>query len=326
MQADLLHSFVKNPAAVIQANPSELKKLTDEFPYFQTAHLLLALSSKENDASLFQNSIKKAAIVSVSRKRLYDLLYKQNFKKQQKQQEINLTEKNSAVQTTEELPLIEAQKQEKAREEINIEKEPLLEKTLASEKSTEHKKPEFPGNEEIRQAELILQIEKEVEKEIVESFVEKQLLKTHETFKKENAPPPNSSFTGWLQWMKQNSDISVEGGTPLKPVQENQGLQKHTSEKTDLKKKHKQEILDRIIELNPGAIKLKQDTKFFVANQKAKESLAENEDLVTETLAKIYALQGNTAKAIRTYEILSLKFPNKSAYFASQIDYLKKNQ
>jgi hypothetical protein len=59
---------------------------------------------------------------------------------------------------------------------------------------------------------------------------------------------------------------------------------------------------------------------------KAKESLIENEHLVTETLAKIYALQGSVNKAVRAYEILSLKFPQKSAYFASLIQKLKNNQ
>ena len=40
---------------------------------------------------------------------------------------------------------------------------------------------------------------------------------------------------------------------------------------------------------------------------------------MTETLAKIYEEQKNYDKAIRAYRILSLKYPEKSAYFARQI-------
>ena len=57
----------------------------------------------------------------------------------------------------------------------------------------------------------------------------------------------------------------------------------------------------------------------------AKMSLAENEDFVTETLAKIYAQQGNIKKAISAYEKLSLKIPEKSNYFARLIQELKEN-
>ena len=48
------------------------------------------------------------------------------------------------------------------------------------------------------------------------------------------------------------------------------------------------------------------------------------ESLVTETLAKLYVEQENYDKAIQTYKILILKFPEKNSYFASAIKKLKK--
>ena len=64
--------------------------------------------------------------------------------------------------------------------------------------------------------------------------------------------------------------------------------------------------------------------EFFSPVKKAKESVDENKMPVSETLARIFELQGNIPKAIYVYEQLSLIFPKKKPYFASQINLLKK--
>jgi hypothetical protein len=64
--------------------------------------------------------------------------------------------------------------------------------------------------------------------------------------------------------------------------------------------------------------------EFFSPVKKAKESVDENKMPVSETLARIFELQGNLPKAIYVYEQLSLIFPKKKPYFASQINLLKK--
>lgn len=46
-------------------------------------------------------------------------------------------------------------------------------------------------------------------------------------------------------------------------------------------------------------------------------------DLVSETLAGIYAEQGYTERAIEIYNALSLQSPEKSAYFATLVEKLK---
>ncbi|MCI5054915.1 MAG: hypothetical protein MRY83_02335 [Flavobacteriales bacterium] len=70
----------------------------------------------------------------------------------------------------------------------------------------------------------------------------------------------------------------------------------------------------------------KQRKDFYSAEKMSKNSNMENEGFITETLAKLYIKQGYISKAIHAYEVLLLKNPEKKAYFASQIENLKKNK
>ena len=51
----------------------------------------------------------------------------------------------------------------------------------------------------------------------------------------------------------------------------------------------------------------------------AKDSVSFNSALMTETLAKVMEIQGKTERAIEIYSALSLKYPEKSSFFAAQI-------
>ena len=59
---------------------------------------------------------------------------------------------------------------------------------------------------------------------------------------------------------------------------------------------------------------------FFSPAEIAKSSLVENDELVTETLARVYLEQEHFEKAIDAYKKLSLKYPKKSRLFADQIN------
>ncbi len=52
--------------------------------------------------------------------------------------------------------------------------------------------------------------------------------------------------------------------------------------------------------------------------KQAISSISPQENLATEALAEILVKQGKTEQAIEMYEKLSLKYPEKSAYFATK--------
>lgn len=89
------------------------------------------------------------------------------------------------------------------------------------------------------------------------------------------------------------------------------------------KKQNPDEIVNLFLENKP---KIKNNTKqrFFNASENARKSIKENNDIITETLAKVYAKQEHFEKAILAYQKLSLKYPQKSSYFADQIKVIKK--
>jgi hypothetical protein len=58
----------------------------------------------------------------------------------------------------------------------------------------------------------------------------------------------------------------------------------------------------------------------------AKQSVTDDLNLASETLARIYVNQGNFLKAIKIYEVLSLKFPEKNRYFVTLIKETKQKQ
>jgi hypothetical protein len=88
------------------------------------------------------------------------------------------------------------------------------------------------------------------------------------------------------------------------------------------------DLIDRFIK-NPRPRVLQPDQSPVSERDVSQNSLREDDEYLTETLARIYVSQGYFLKAIQAFEKLSLKIPEKSVYFASQIEMvreLNKNQ
>ena len=76
-------------------------------------------------------------------------------------------------------------------------------------------------------------------------------------------------------------------------------------------------MIDKFIAAEPKIIPSK--AEFYSPFEQAKKSVTENDDIISETLAKIYFHQGNLLKARSSYEKLSLLHPEKRSYFAALI-------
>ena len=83
-------------------------------------------------------------------------------------------------------------------------------------------------------------------------------------------------------------------------------------------------IIDQFLKLNPRLntmqhVKMKQEPQedLSLRNSKIKKGIA------SESLANIFLNQGKVKKAIKIYEQLLLKYPEKKSYFAGQIEKLQ---
>jgi hypothetical protein len=300
MRGEELMRLIDNPALLKKEHVAPLEQLVNEFPYFQPAHLLLSLAAKKWDASVYQRSLKRTAIVATSRQQLYKLIHAES--------EIQVPEPSpetpkAGTTSPDELNILKAAElsvQDEAPAAIKKQK-PLLEESPAV-------------------------LETEIGRQAVSALVEKDLNKAAAAVTQSEAVPPAASFGEWLSLLKKNNgqDFKRTSERELQtemPPEEN--FPATNSGDSQEARRKKMAIIDKIIDTNPGLIRNREEPKFYKPENQAKESLLENEHLVTETLARIYALQGNTGKAIRAYQILSLKNPQKSAYFAALIQQLK---
>lgn len=117
----------------------------------------------------------------------------------------------------------------------------------------------------------------------------------------DNKTEESDDFFSWLK-------------KPVIANESNEPANNDTSEKTDL--------IDRFIKTNPSISRPQKD--FFIPETAAKKSEHMPDHLATETLAKVFLSQQKPNDAIRIYERLLLKFPEKKPYFAALIEKTRK--
>ena len=144
-------------------------------------------------------------------------------------------------------------------------------------------------------------------------LVKKEVKKSNQKTKELSLGTPFSftknesfSFNEWLQ-ISVKKPIDRKKTVPVKKVSD------------------KENIIDTFIQNNPKIEPIAKEKAINVAVNENKQ----DEALMTETLAKVYLEQKKYENAIQAFRILSLKYPEKSGFFADQIkrvEILQKNK
>ena len=129
--------------------------------------------------------------------------------------------------------------------------------------------------------------------------------------------------------ISENAEDSLIIGQPLAFVDEEEYSFSEWLSLSKIKKINRtpktntKQLIDNFIDKKISISKPKK-TDFFKPINVARESLIENESIITPTLAKVYLEQGYYDKAISAYTKLCLKYPEKNSLFANQIKLINK--
>lgn len=304
MDAQVFSSILRKPFLLKDYSSEELLQLSEKYPYASAIHSLIALKAhQENDGS-YEHYLHQAAIRVPDRKRLYHLIHSETNEDEMTilenvqfaKPESKVIESNKTIIPPLDIELPDAESLIKVSMPDEQEK-PVIkrkEETELAKEADEKQSLELPGADEAIEALKLIRDEKNLREPKVEEKAEEikrvKLPQSHE-----------HSFTEWLSFLKQSQSLKKESPV-LKEIQE-----------SDAKEE---------IEFTQNT-KLSEKDEATLA-QKAKASLSDDMEWVTETLAKIYELQKKYDKAEEAYKMLSLKYPDKKAYFVQRIENLKK--
>ncbi|MBX7204493.1 MAG: tetratricopeptide repeat-containing protein [Bacteroidia bacterium] len=320
--------LLQQPRLSNKEQENDLREIVNAYPYFQSAQVLLAKNLHNQNSYLYEKQLKTAALYAGSRKLLYHFI-------QQPEHETPEFVTETVVEThppaTE---LIVANLP--AEEPIQQPQESILEHTVIEDKLT----PVAVPQKEITPEPAI-----ELTAELTETTHPPEEITTIqeniaiETTRVDqpviiHANEPHS-FDEWLNLISgkyqidtidpSNADEELAADTRL--IKEEKSIEdeiiKPAAETPVNKNKafDTDSIIEKFIKESPSISRPK--AEFFNPVNMAKISIEEDDDLATETLAKIYTKQGNYKKAIRIYEKLCLKFPDKMPYFVALIQKIK---
>ncbi len=272
---------------------NQLEEVLEEFPYFQAARSLHLKGLKSLNSFKYNNALKVTAAYTADREVLFDFITSEDFLQ------------NRIADTLTGKPITLVDNEIEFGEVI-----PQKIKNSARGPSEEEPLPITKAEADtLLDPELFISKNPEIDREILEekerASKDLELGEPLQFTKKEKY-----SFSEWLQIstfkpVKRKEDRSEEKemGNVAFPLEE------------DAIKSKKFELIDKFIADNPKIKPQKDVPKVAIANSVKFDT----KELMTETLAKVYLEQKKFKKAIQAYKILSLKYPEKSGFFADRI-------
>jgi ribosomal protein S18 len=292
--------LLQNPEAVTPAQTEGVKTIINQFPYFQSARAIYLKGLKNQESFQYNQELKTAAAYTTDRSILFDFITSEVFNQNEISQFIKINSEHvlDIDVTVEDISInkkiaIDNTSQEDIKSNLDV-----LDPSLFQPKFKRQKLVSFALDE----SENIEKVTPETKTQ--EASAEDILLlgKPLEFNKKET-----HSFNEWLKLASFKTIIRDK--RPAK-------IESKTEDVEQLERRKKFKLIDEFITNNP---KINPDRTYTPTHNIAKAQLIQPEELMTETLARIYVEQKNYKKAIQSYKILSLKYPEKSSFFAIQI-------
>ena len=296
MQISELTYLLQHPEAVTASQTQMLSDALKEFPYFQPLRALHLKGLKQKESYKYNSALKVTAAHTTDRSVLFDYITSDVFK----QNEISLqikqnseTIKDLEVNAIDDISVNKSVRIDEALKKQIKDTEGVLDPDLFAEKKPIKHNPE-PKLSKLEDTILSVDVKN------IELEDQLKIGKPLDFDKSES-----HSFSEWLK---------IASFKPINREEDQEPASDDTETIPPLK--DKLDIIDKFISENPKIKPIK--------NQAPKPKLVNNTEavtnsLMTETLARIYLEQKNYDKAIQSYKILSLKYPEKSGFFADQI-------
>jgi len=300
---EFIHILQNSNTILSPKQTRELEAIIEEYPYFQAARALHLKGLKNLDSYKYNNALKATAAHTADRDVLFDYITSQDFVQNNIAETIagrgsKLEDHSTISEQVEPNPdssALMGESEEVALPQSLEDAEQILNPALFKSKGPE--------------------VQEETPKEVPLPQGGLHLGRPIPFTKREK-----HSFTQWLQL----TSAGEEPPPKVVPKMETpQGEDNRSALDQGSERRKKFELLDRFIENNPKIVP-QESPKPRVAF-KVSSTLDKNE-LMTETLARVYLEQKKYKKAIQAFKILSLKYPEKSGFFADQIQAVKKLQ